>query len=105
MAPDPRALPRFSRTERAVHWVHATAFLILLGSGLCLYLPSLSEVVSRRPLLKAIHIYTAVAWIVALALSSSSATGASSRAPRARSTASTPTTARGCAAAARRRDG
>ena len=49
-----------------MHWVHATAFLLLLGSGLCLYLPSLAEVVSRRPLVKAIHIYTAVAWAVAL---------------------------------------
>lgn len=66
MARDPRRLARFTRTERAVHWVHATAFLILLGSGLCLYLPSLAEVVSRRPLVKAIHIYTAVAWAVAL---------------------------------------
>jgi formate dehydrogenase subunit gamma len=49
-----------------VHWVHATAFLILLGSGLCLYLPSLAELVSRRPLVKGIHIYTAVAWGIAL---------------------------------------
>ena len=62
----PAGCARFTRTERAVHWVHATAFLILLGSGLCLYLPSLAEVVSRRPLVKAIHIYTAVAWAVAL---------------------------------------
>jgi formate dehydrogenase subunit gamma len=49
-----------------VHWVHAAAFLILLGSGLCLYLPSLAEIVGRRPLVKTIHIYTAVAWLVAL---------------------------------------
>jgi formate dehydrogenase subunit gamma len=63
-----RRLPRFTRTERAVHWVHATAFLILLASGLCLYLPSLAELVGRRPLLKTIHLYTAVAWLVALAL-------------------------------------
>jgi formate dehydrogenase subunit gamma len=48
--------------------VHATAFCILLGSGLCLYLPSLSEAVSRRPLLKDIHVYTALAWACALAL-------------------------------------
>ena len=61
-------LPRFTRTERTVHWVHATAFLILLGSGLCLYLPSLAEAVGRRPLLKNIHVYTAVAWVIALAL-------------------------------------
>ena len=65
---DPERLPRFTRTERTVHWVHATAFLILLGSGLCLYLPSLAELVGRRPLLKNIHVYTAVAWAIALAL-------------------------------------
>ena len=67
-APRPRRLARWTRTERAVHWVHATAFCILLGSGLCLYLPSLSEIVSRRPLLKHIHLYTALAWAVALVL-------------------------------------
>lgn len=57
---------RFSRTERAVHWVHATAFFVLLGSGLVLYLPALSELVSRRPLVKAVHIYTALVWLAAL---------------------------------------
>ena len=62
----PRRLARFTRTERAVHWIHASAFLVLLGSGLCLYLPSLSEEIGRRPLLKSIHVYTAVAWAVAL---------------------------------------
>ena len=46
--------------------MHATAFLVLLGTGLCLYLPSLAEAVGRRPLLKAIHLYTAVGWAVAL---------------------------------------
>ena len=51
-----------------MHWVHATAFLVLLGTGLCLYLPSLAEAVGRRPLLKAMHIYTAVAWAIALLL-------------------------------------
>jgi formate dehydrogenase subunit gamma len=66
MATPPRRLARFTRTERAVHWVHATAFVILLGSGLCLYMPSLAEAVGRRPLVKAIHIYTAVAWAIAL---------------------------------------
>jgi formate dehydrogenase subunit gamma len=60
-------LPRFSRTERTLHWVHAIAFLVLLASGLCLYLPSLAELVGRRPLLKDIHVYTALAWLVALA--------------------------------------
>ncbi len=64
----PPRLPRFGRTERAVHWVHAAAFCVLLGSGLCLYLPSLAEAVGRRPLLKSIHIYTALAWAIALVL-------------------------------------
>lgn len=61
-------LVRWSRTERVLHWVHAAAFLVLLGSGLCLYLPSLAEIVSRRPLLKHIHLYTAAGWAVALVL-------------------------------------
>ena len=66
--PDPRYLIRFSRTERALHWVHAAAFFVLLGSGLALYLPALSELVSRRPLVKSVHIYTGVAWLAALVL-------------------------------------
>jgi formate dehydrogenase subunit gamma len=68
MAADERRIARWSRTERAVHWVHATAFVVLLGTGLSLYLPSLAEAVGRRPLLKAIHLYTALAWVIALAL-------------------------------------
>lgn len=56
-------LKRFSRTERALHWLHAAAFFLLLGSGLILYLPRLAELVSRRPLVKAVHIYTALAWL------------------------------------------
>jgi len=61
-----RRLLRFTRTERALHWVHATAFLVLLATGLALYLPSLAELVGRRPLLKNIHVYTAVGWAVAI---------------------------------------
>jgi formate dehydrogenase subunit gamma len=68
MATAKRRLARFSRTERAVHWAHATAFVILLATGLALYLPSLAEAVGRRPLLKTIHVYTAVTWLVALVL-------------------------------------
>jgi formate dehydrogenase subunit gamma len=59
---------RFTPTERAVHWVHAAAFFVLLGSGLVLYVPRLSEAVGRRPDVKAVHIYTAVAWLVAIVL-------------------------------------
>jgi len=59
---------RFSRTERALHWVHASAFLVLLGSGLVLYVPKLSEAVARRPLIKDVHVYTAISWLAAIAL-------------------------------------
>jgi formate dehydrogenase subunit gamma len=59
---------RFSRTERWLHWIHAAAFFVLLGSGLVLYAPSLSERVGRRPFLKDVHVYTAVAWLIAIVL-------------------------------------
>jgi formate dehydrogenase subunit gamma len=61
-----RYVRRFSRTERAIHWVHASAFLVLLGSGLVLYLPSLAAAVGRRPLVKEVHLLTALAWALAL---------------------------------------
>jgi formate dehydrogenase subunit gamma len=61
-------LRRFSRTERTLHWIHASAFLVLLGSGLVLYVPSLSQLVARRPLVKDVHLYTAIAWAIAIVL-------------------------------------
>jgi formate dehydrogenase subunit gamma len=67
MAPE-RTIRRFSRTERALHWVHASAFFVLLGSGLVLYLPRLSELVARRQLVKDVHLYTALAWAVLVTL-------------------------------------
>jgi formate dehydrogenase subunit gamma len=66
--PEQQYLHRFSRTERAIHWVHAAACFVLLGSGLVLYLPALSEAVSRRPLVKDVHIDTALAWAAAILL-------------------------------------
>jgi formate dehydrogenase subunit gamma len=68
MATEPRYVERFSRTERTLHWVHASAFLVLLGSGLVLYVPRLSTAVGRRPFLKDVHVYTAIAWLCAIAL-------------------------------------
>jgi formate dehydrogenase subunit gamma len=59
---------RFSRTERTLHWVHAGAFLVLLLSGLVLFVPALSELVGRRPLVKDIHVDTALAWACAIVL-------------------------------------
>jgi formate dehydrogenase subunit gamma len=67
-ASEPLYVRRFSRTERTLHWVHASAFLVLLGSGLVLYVPRLSELVGRRPLVKDIHFDTGLAWMLAIAL-------------------------------------
>ena len=68
MGTEPRFVERFSRTERTLHWVHASAFFVLLGSGLVLYVPRLSTAVGRRPFLKDVHVYTAVAWLCAIVL-------------------------------------
>jgi len=57
---------RFSRTERGLHWIHASAFFALLATGMILYVPYLGEVVARRPLVKEAHLLTAVAWAAAL---------------------------------------
>jgi formate dehydrogenase subunit gamma len=59
---------RFTRTERALHWVHAVSFFALLATGLILYLPSLATLISRRNLVKNVHIWVAVAWLVAIAV-------------------------------------
>jgi formate dehydrogenase subunit gamma len=64
----PGYVRRFSRTERLLHWVNAAFFLFLLATGLILYLPSLSELVSRRQLMQSLHFWVGVAWLAALAL-------------------------------------
>ena len=63
-----RYIPRFSRTERTLHWANAVFFSVLLGTGLILYLPSLAAAVGRRPLIKDIHFWTGVSWLPALAV-------------------------------------
>jgi formate dehydrogenase subunit gamma len=63
-----RYVERFTLTERMLHWVHASAFFVLLGSGLVLYLPSLSSAIARRPLIKDIHFWTGISWAGAILL-------------------------------------
>ena len=60
-------VPRFSRVERLLHWVNALGFFFLLVTGLILYLPSLSELVSRRQTIQAWHFWAGVGWLGALA--------------------------------------
>ena len=64
----PGYVRRFTVTERVVHWTHAAAFFALLASGLVLYVPSLSIWISRRNLVKNVHIWIAVVWAGALIL-------------------------------------
>ena len=59
---------RFGPTERALHWVHAAGVLAMLGTGLLLYLPVLSEAIARRNLVKNLHLGAAILWAVAIAL-------------------------------------
>jgi formate dehydrogenase subunit gamma len=58
---------RFSRVERLLHWTNALGFFFLLVTGLILYLPSLSMLVSRRQTVQSIHFWGGVGWLGALA--------------------------------------
>ena len=54
--PPPDRLPRFTPVERFAHRTVAGLSLVLLASGLVLYLPSLSILVGRRPLVEGLHV-------------------------------------------------
>jgi formate dehydrogenase subunit gamma len=58
---------RFSPVERLLHWVNAAGFFFLLVTGLILYLPSLSTLVSRRQTIQGLHFWAGVGWLGALA--------------------------------------
>lgn len=62
MTPDPprRRIRRFSGAERALHWLLAATFFVMLASGLALFVPDLATLVAR-PAAKAWHINAAVA--------------------------------------------
>jgi len=66
--PAPGYVRRFSVTERVLHWVNAAGFLVLLASGLVLYLPSLAGAVGRRPMVKDVHFWAGIGWVSALVL-------------------------------------
>jgi formate dehydrogenase subunit gamma len=57
---------RFSPMERLLHWVNAAGFFFLLVTGLILYLPRLSVLVSRRQTVQYIHFWGGVAWLCVL---------------------------------------
>jgi formate dehydrogenase subunit gamma len=47
---------RFDRAERWLHWANASLFLILLTTGMTLYVGPLSSLVGRRVLVKDVHV-------------------------------------------------
>src|SRR6202035_5748342 len=60
--PRPRLVGRVTRGEGTLHWSYALLFLILLLSGLGLYLgPGDNPVLDRRELMRTIHLDAAVA--------------------------------------------
>ena len=58
---------RYSAVERLLHWVNAAGFFFLLVTGLILYLPSLSVLVSRRQTIQGLHFWAGVGWLGVLA--------------------------------------
>lgn len=52
-------ITRFTRTERSIHWVQATSFLVLLITGFALALPTIESWIGHRALLREIHLSSA----------------------------------------------
>ncbi|HCF99536.1 MAG TPA: hypothetical protein DEV93_03225 [Chloroflexi bacterium] len=52
-------VPRFTRTERGVHWVQAAGFLVLLITGFVLALPQLESSIGHRELMREFHLTAA----------------------------------------------
>jgi formate dehydrogenase subunit gamma len=57
----PALLMRFDRVERAVHWITAALFLLLVVTGAVLYLEPLQSLIGRRALVENIHVYAGLA--------------------------------------------
>jgi formate dehydrogenase subunit gamma len=54
-------VPRFSGGERALHWINAALFLVLLFTAAALYAGPVSAFVGRRDLVKWIHVIAGLA--------------------------------------------
>ncbi len=65
----PQYVLRFVAVERMLHWLLAITFLLMMASGLVLYLPSLSQLAADRVFWKTIHLSSAVVfWAGLIAL-------------------------------------
>jgi formate dehydrogenase subunit gamma len=54
--PPPDRLPRFTALERFTHRATAALCGVLVATGLTLYVPSLSLLIARRPLVEGLHV-------------------------------------------------
>lgn len=52
----PTSVPRFDGTERALHWVNAALFGLLMVTGAVLYIGPLSALVGRRETVRLVHV-------------------------------------------------
>lgn len=64
------ALVRFDGVERALHWSSALLVLVLVATGVILYVPALSLAVGRRLVIEDVHVFAGVSVFVPLALAS-----------------------------------
>ena len=79
-APAGGRLLRFDRVERAVHWVNAGLFLVLIVTGAALYLEPLGALIGRRAVVQDVHVYTGLALPIPLLLALCGSWGRSLRA-------------------------
>jgi formate dehydrogenase subunit gamma len=74
-----RVILRFDRVERAVHWVNASLFLILILTGAALYFTPLIALVGRRRLIEQVHLYVGLSLPLPLLLGLAGSWGRSLR--------------------------
>jgi formate dehydrogenase subunit gamma len=56
--PPPSTFLRFDRVERALHWVNATLFGVLMLTGAALYAGPVSTLVGNRQIVRFLHVYS-----------------------------------------------
>jgi formate dehydrogenase subunit gamma len=61
-----RPLLRFDRVERALHWVNASLFILLMLTGAALYAGPISTLVGHRETVRFVHVYSGLALPVVL---------------------------------------
>ncbi len=54
----PDRVQRFSSAERLVHWTVAALVLILIGTGISIYFPSVTRLVGQRGTVRDIHVWS-----------------------------------------------